>query len=265
MPVLLLAGNYFGTEAQNQENGSCKINVTRYEPLTEIAEHYHENPYLSLLINGNYHEINEKENKLVLPGQILFRPSGYKHANQFLRQGGRCFNIEFKKELLEKHDLSCSLPMVSVVYETGVLEHLYKAMFAFCKYEDAVIADEYIFSWLSANVKMKVSSRLLWMAKVKEILENEFNIHHTIRSVAERVFVHPMYLARAFKEKEGLTFGEYQLKMRLQKAMGLLFKTKGQINEIAHLSGFTDATHLIRSFRLHYQVTPAKFRMALKS
>lgn len=265
MSVLLSSGNYFGIEAHNQENSSCKINVTRYEPLMDIARHFHENPYLSVLINGNYYEIGEKENKLIVPGQILFRPSGYEHANQFLRQGGSCFNIEFKKELVEKYELSYNLPSISVIYKTGDIAYLYKAMFTFCRYDDIGIADEYIQNWLASIVQPKISCRLFWMPKVKYILENEFHVHHTIHSMAERVFIHPIYLARAFKDKEGMTFGEYQLKLRLQKCIELLFKTKLNINEIAYLSGFTDAPHLIRSFRLHYQVTPAKFRITLQS
>ncbi|MGZ3928475.1 MAG: hypothetical protein ACXVJG_16080, partial [Mucilaginibacter sp.] len=161
MPVLLSSGNYFGTEAQHQENRSFKINVTQYEPLTELAGHYHENPYLSLLINGNYQEINENENQLIVPGQILFRPSGYEHANRFLQEGGRCFNIEFKKDLLEKYELSYSLPSVPVSYQPGALAYLYKAMFAFCTCDDIAMEDEYIWSWLTSIDKKKIpGSRL---------------------------------------------------------------------------------------------------------
>jgi AraC family transcriptional regulator len=265
MVILLSPGNYFGVERKCLENNSFKFNITQYDPFSEISAHSHENAYLSLLINGNYKESGNSGQNLVDPGQILFRPSGYQHANQFLKLGGRCFNIELKKELLEKYELMAAIPGISVTYKTGSFEDVYKAMYSFYSDGFVSLSEEYIFTWLTEKTRYKIPLRLVWLSKVKTILENEFETHHSIESVAGRVFVHPMYLARAFKEKEGLTFGEYQLKMRLEKAMELLFKKAGSVNDIACSAGFSDASHLVRSFRLHYQVTPAKFRLALKS
>lgn len=265
MAILLSSGNYFGAEKKCHENSSFKFNITQYEPFNEIATHSHENAYLSLLINGNYEESVSNKKELVDPGQILFRPAGYRHANQFLKPGGRCFNIELKKEFLEKYMLMPAIPKISVTYKAGAFPDVYKVMYSFCSDHYMALCEEYMLSWLTENARYKISSRLVWLSKVKNILANEFEVHHTIESVAKRVFVHPLYMARAFKEKEGITFGEYQLKMRLEKAMELLFKTCGSVNDIAYSAGFADASHLIRSFRLYYRLTPAKFRLALKS
>lgn len=265
MGILLTAGNYFGAESKCLENNSFKFNITCYEAFSEISAHSHENAYLSLLVCGNYKESGNGGENMIVPGEILFRPPGYLHANRFLKQGGRCFNIELKKDLMEKYGLTVSTPRNPITYKTGELGDVYKAMYSF--YSDCFVSlsEEYLLNWLVEKNKRAVPSRLVWLAKVKTILAGEFDTHHTIESVAARVFVHPLYLARAFKEKEGLTFGEYQLKMRLGRAMQLLFEKKGSINDIACSAGFADASHLVRSFRLHYKVTPAKFRLTLKS
>lgn len=265
MSILLSSGNYFGTEQQFNEDISFKLNITQYLPDVDIPEHYHENAYLSLLINGAYEETNRKEETIVTPGEIVFRPAGYNHTNHFSKAGGKCLNIELKKDLLQKYDLDKLIPKGAAVYKAGVFEYLYRVLYSFTNDVAADLSEEYILNWLAAHSENKIPVRLVWLPKVKTILETEFDVHHTIQSIADRVFVHPIYLARAFKEREGLTIGEYQLKARVKKAMELLFNSGMSVAQIGYTTGFTDAAHLIRSFRLYYQISPGKFRQSLKS
>jgi len=264
MGIILSPGHYFGNEQQFNENASFKLNITAYQPQTHIHEHYHENAYLSLLINGGYKEAGKKSSSDIMPGEVLFRPAGYHHANYF-HEGGRCLNIEFKKEALQQLEVPAVLPGKMMVYKAGQLDYLYRLLYFFSQDSGISFPEEYILNWLSAYTRDTIPARLPWLPKVKAILENEFDTHHTIKSIGERVFVHPIYLARAFKEKEGMTIGEYQLKMRVRKAMALIFTTTLPVADIAFMAGFTDASHFIRSFRFFYMATPRRFRALLKS
>ncbi|HTE07967.1 MAG TPA: hypothetical protein VK628_04350, partial [Flavitalea sp.] len=58
MGTLLSPGHYFGNEQLSSENDLFKINITQYDPCSEITTHAHQNAYLSLLIRGNYCETN---------------------------------------------------------------------------------------------------------------------------------------------------------------------------------------------------------------
>lgn len=265
MSIILSPGHYFGKEQQFNENAFFKLNITAYQPDTHIDAHYHENAYLSLLINGGYHELNHRTEDEVHPGALLFRPAGYTHANRFREQPGRCLNIEFKPSGLEELTLRGSLPRQLMIYKPGAFRDLYQLLYAFLKTPANCLPEEYIVNWLSEVTDVKMASRLPWFTQAKEILQNEFDTHHTIQSIAGRVFVHPIYLARAFKEKEGMTVGNYQLKMRAQKAMELLFTTRLPVTDIAFSAGFSDTSHLIRVFRAFYQCTPHQFRRQLNS
>ena len=264
MGIILSPGHYFGNEQQFNENASFKLNITAYQPQTHIHEHYHENAYLSLLINGSYEEVNKKNSSGIMPGEVLFRPAGYHHANHF-HEGGRCLNIEFKKEALRQLEIPAVLPEKMMVYKAGKLDYLYRLLYFFSQDPTISLPEEYILNWLSEYTADRIPARLPWLPKVKAILENEFDTHHTIKSIGERVFVHPIYLARAFKEREGMTIGEYQLKMRVRKAMALIFTTALPVADIAFTAGFSDASHLVRSFRFLYLATPRRFRALLKS
>lgn len=264
MGIILSPGHYFGKEQQFNENASFKLNITAYQPQAHLREHYHENAYLSLLISGSYEEVNKKTSSGITPGEVLFRPAGYNHANYF-REGGRCLNIEFKQSGLQQLELPAVLPEKMMVYKAGTFDYLYRLLYFFSQDPGISLPEEYILSWLSAYTADTIPVRLPWLPKVKAILENEFDAHHTIQSIATRVFVHPVYLARAFKERAGMTIGEYQLKMRVRKAMALIFTTALPVTDIAFAAGFSDASHLVRSFRFFYSTTPRRFRALLKS
>lgn len=264
MAILLSSGNYFGIEQKVKEQPLFKMNITHYAPFEKINEHYHENAYLSLLIKGKYQEVNKGQEGILNPGEVILRPSGYSHANSFAATGGSCMNIEFKTDVLNAYGLRKSIPGIATTYKAGVFTYLYQLLYSFSNNLDPDLSEEYILNWLAENQDFTIPSRLLWLAKVKTILETELEANHTLQSIAARVFVHPIYLARAFREREGLTIGAYKLRLRIKKSVELLFNTKLSISEIAYSTGFADTAHFIKSFRLYYPVSPHKFRAVVK-
>ncbi|HVI46417.1 MAG TPA: helix-turn-helix domain-containing protein [Chitinophaga sp.] len=265
MAIILSPGIFFGEEKKVHENAFFRMNIAHYDPYTDIREHHHENAYLSLLIKGDYHEKNRKEQHTLASGEFIFRPAGYNHANHFMDRGGSCLNIEFKQDILQQHELYLSFPEKATRYKVGTFTSLYKLLYCFIKDIDNGMPEDYIINWLADNKPGNIALRLPWLPQAIHILETEFDVHHSIRSLSERVHVHPVYLARAFKERTGFTPGEYQLKMRVQRTMELLFSTNLSVTQIAYAAGFSDTAHMIRSFRLFYPFSPHKFRMSLKS
>jgi len=63
-----------------------------------------------------------------------------------------------------------------------------------------------------------------------------------------------------FKQSMGLSFGEFCLRARLAHAAARLLDTRLATDVIAEESGFTDASHLHRSFLKRYGCTPAHYR-----
>jgi transcriptional regulator GlxA family with amidase domain len=112
------------------------------------------------------------------------------------------------------------------------------------------------FSWVS---KAKIA-HVTWISKVQHIIDCE-HVPHTLQSLAERVHVHPIYMANAFRKKTGITIGEYQLKSKLTRACGLLLKDHLTVYQIAETAGFHDAAHFVKTFRFYFRETPHKLRM----
>jgi len=266
MAAVLSEGKYFGLDIKSRENEFVKLSITSYEPHNVLAEHYHENSYISILMTGSYLERNRAEKIRVEPGDILFRPGGYNHGNSFMASGGRCFNIEFKKDWGAGMDIRIDLPDTHQLYKPGTDPSLYRVISGFLCDNQWDMGVETISNWLfNVNDDVLKRSSLRWIDGVKAILENEMECVHSIQSLSERVFIHPVYLSGAFKKRTGFTVGEYQKKVKLSHAVNLLIRTPLPVNDIALRCGFFDNAHFGRFFKSVHGISPGKFRLALKS
>ncbi len=243
------------------------MSITNYAAKANTDRHYHDNAYLSILLNGHYLEDNKTETQIIEPGQILFRPKDYVHQNTFENQGGTCFNIEFKSDWNKELEINLKLPKQYNHYHTGAFRSLYKLLLDFkTNQHQSDLAKEYLYDWLfEINNKTIASTHLVWLDKIKAILENETNSFHTLNALAEIAHVHPVYLARTFKQKMNTTIGEYQLQAKLAKALHALLNSNRSISDIAFTHGFHDDAHFIRAFKTKYGISPFQFRLKVKS
>lgn len=69
------------------------------------------------------------------------------------------------------------------------------------------------------------------------------------------------YFAKKFQAAYGKSCKEYIEDMRVYKAEELLVFTDFDLSYISQVTGFSDCSHMIRSFKSHKGVTPKQFRM----
>ena len=263
---ILTEGQYFGENLKNFDEDVFKLTLTRYTNDTIIDDHYHTNNYLSILTSGSYIEKNKTESLRINAGDILFRPCGYSHQNTFNTRSGVCFNIEFMDYWSQKLGVNLKLPKHFKKYASTSLPSLYKAIINLQFNSNVDTTSEFIYDWLyQINQKTSGRSCLPCVQKASAILENELDRYHTLTNIAERLNLHPVYLARAFREKKGLTIGEYQLKSKLNNSVSMLLNSSESISGISFANGFYDDSHFIRSFKELFKISPHQFRLRLKS
>jgi Response regulator containing CheY-like receiver domain and AraC-type DNA-binding domain len=85
----------------------------------------------------------------------------------------------------------------------------------------------------------------------------------SLKSLAEKVGINPVYLSRYFKEKTGMNFIDYLIKRKMEKAEDLLYSTNLPIVEISELVGYSNEKNFSRAFKKYHGVPPAEYRHAI--
>ncbi len=78
--------------------------------------------------------------------------------------------------------------------------------------------------------------------------------------IADRCGTTSFQLSRAFKRVHGITFQEYIMRRRLEKAAELLCNNSASIVDVGWTVGFRDASHFTKMFHRYAGVTPSQYR-----
>ncbi|NRB46850.1 MAG: helix-turn-helix transcriptional regulator [Saprospiraceae bacterium] len=260
-------GQYFGRALQSTDELRFKLSLTSYEKGERIEAHCHSNPYLSILTHGTYIEDNGRDSRLIRAGDIVFRPSQYIHQNIFQDRASTCFNIEFKAGWEKEAVNSFAFPSGFATYSSDSHPAIFKILWAHHRDPNSEAVLQILYNWLdeinAREISCRKSRRVV--LEVQQILSTELDQFHSLQGLSQRVFVHPVYLARTFKKYTGKTISQYQMRIKLAHTVELLLNTKLKLSEISFESGFYDDAHLIRAFKRHYGISPHQFRLRLKA
>lgn len=69
------------------------------------------------------------------------------------------------------------------------------------------------------------------------------------------------YFISLFKDVLGMTPGQYINQAKMEKALGLLYKQKYSIKEIAYRVGYTDPYTFSKAFKKYYKVSPSRYKL----
>lgn len=78
--------------------------------------------------------------------------------------------------------------------------------------------------------------------------------------IASRCGTTSFQLSRAFKRVYGITFQEYIMRRRLEKATELLCNESASIVDVCWTVGFRDASHFTKMFHRYSGLTPSQYR-----
>ena len=99
------------------------------------------------------------------------------------------------------------------------------------------------------------------MQNVLMYIDDHSQENINIESLARTYHMSYSYFARQFRKYYGQSCKQYIEFVRLSKVENLLLFTGHDLSYIAGETGFADCSHLIRTFKKRYQMTPKQFRL----
>ncbi|GAF63232.1 putative DNA-binding protein [Bacillus sp. TS-2] len=92
-------------------------------------------------------------------------------------------------------------------------------------------------------------------------IEAHYQEKHDIVEISNQLFISSQYLNRLFKRYMGISIHQYIIAYRLKKAKELLVTNRTlKIQDVSFMTGFTDCSHFISSFKKQTGYTPKEFR-----
>lgn len=99
---------------------------------------------------------------------------------------------------------------------------------------------------------------------ITEYIDEHLSDKISVNDIASICGISYSYFAKRFLAVYGTTCKEYIEKMRLFKVEEFLQYTDFDLNYIAQETGFSDCSHMIRSFKKSRGITPKQFRLGRK-
>lgn len=95
-----------------------------------------------------------------------------------------------------------------------------------------------------------------------QYIANHLSEDLSVNALAEKVYLNPVYLSRAYKQATGEKLSEYVLLRRIERAKQLLLQPDKKIAEIGYTIGLDSAAHFSRVFKKHTGMSPQEYREA---
>jgi two-component system, response regulator YesN len=100
--------------------------------------------------------------------------------------------------------------------------------------------------------------------KIKQYIDSHYHENISLKTIAAKFYMNPVYLGQLFKKTYGIYFKEYLLQIRVNEAKRLLRQSDNRIYEIAESVGFNNTDYFVTIFGKIENITPSEYRNHLK-
>lgn len=264
----LVQGNFYGEMLRLHDAGGFSLSETRYRPGSTLPRHSHESHYICFVLSGTYNESYERKTRACQPAMVLYHPAGELHAQYFDKTAVDLFRVEVKPARLRdaSHPDLC---MEGRDFRGGLPVGLAHKLYLEFREPDAVshLAIEglglELIAAIARDSRRENTSRQpqCWLSQAHDVVKSRFLEHLTLGDIARTVGVHPVTLAREFRQYYDCTIGEMVRRERIGFACRELLKPGESLAEIAISAGFYDQSHFARTFKRLTGITPAEYRV----
>jgi AraC family transcriptional regulator len=255
MRQALSRDEYFGRTVSSITIGGFALCLTRYAKGDAIPWHTHAESYATVIVRGGYREYVSAGSRDCRPHDVVTHSRGEGHSDSFLSADTACLNVQ-GMEFGESRLLSG--PGVSDLARKIVGE------FRNPDCHSALAVEGLMLEILVASMRRGGGAAVpLWLADVSRLMEQRFNEPLSLAELAMHAGVHAAHVARAFRQHYGTTVGARLRDLRVAYVKQRL-ASAAPLQQIALDAGFSDQSHLTRTFRRATGITPAAFRRRLR-
>lgn len=98
----------------------------------------------------------------------------------------------------------------------------------------------------------------------QRLIQRNYNKSLSLQDVSKELYLNYKYLSRLFKEKTGVSFNEYKVRLKIDSAKEFLKASNCNIGEIAYKVGYQNPDSFMKMFKRSTGFTPSEYRSKTK-
>lgn len=243
---------------------TLETKISHYSAHQRLAAHADYQTRISVVVAGTLHEEVSGVQHNAGVGSVVIKPGHVIHRNQFGPNGARTLSVGLPSSWLAHSEIDALLQRWQWFHHGPCAVAASRLWFALSQREPD--SAELLLELL-ASVPTKLASDHppAWLQRVHAQLHDQRGIGCSLRLVAPLIGVHPIYLARKFRQHYGCTLSDYAQALRIQSALELMSTQHLPLSEIASICGFADQSHLSRAVRQRLSISPKSANLLLRS
>ena len=268
MTAVMQDGHYTGAVKRSRLVAGITLAETAYAGGLEVASHAHPTLLFVTMLNGAMTELRGRKGVLLSPGTLLVHPAHEPHAHRFHEDGARMFIMQLGTGWAERMAaFGVTRPRSPSDLQRSRANAIIGDIYNEFRTADAAsglgiegLALALLGELTRAQATAERSATPRWLERAAELLHASAGESVDMAAIAHEVGVHPVHLARSFRERFGSTMGEYLRRLRVERARAQLLSTNAPLTQIALDAGFADQAHFTRVFKKLVGVTPGAYR-----
>lgn len=128
-----------------------------------------------------------------------------------------------------------------------------------------ILLNNMSFRLTSEKEKSAYRTKAARMRRIVRYVDERYSEKLLLSEIAEKEQLSLTYLSHFFKACFGISFQNYLMKIRCEKARQLLLLTKHSLLDICISCGFSDAKYFNGGFKKQYGCTPKEYRLNFRS
>jgi AraC family transcriptional regulator len=220
------------------------VTVVRYARFRELRTHAHGEEGLTIVLQGTFLEESPRGTLVAPAGSIATRPYGMLHTNRFGAEGAVILAVIPDHDRFAEPIKEWSRSDLPAAFRAGLR---------------LAARDEDALPELLAAIGPSARPDRMAAVRARRLLDDPER-QLSVSALANMMNVHPVHLARQFRQTYGVSLREYRAIQLVKRATTLVLGTRTPLSEIAHECGFADHSHMCRAFRRVAGWSPSRLR-----
>ena len=220
------------------------VTIVRYAPFQEIRPHAHGEEGLTIVLRGTFLEEAQHRTMLADAGSVATRPYGLRHTNRFGAHGAVILAVIPDRDRFDEPIREWGWAEIPLAFRAGLR---------------LIARDEDALPELLGTLGPRQRPDRAVAACARRLLD-DVDARPSVSALAQMMDVHPVHLARQFRQAYGVSPRDYRTLQMVKRATTTILGSRAPLSQIAHDLGFADHSHMCRAFRRVAGWSPSRLR-----